>query len=244
MSTINLLPDDYLRRRNQRRANVLCFILFLFVMAGVGVAAIASRTALAQTRKLQRQVATEYADAAKLIEEMQQLEMRKKTLLEKAEETASLMERVPRSYLLGTITNARPESVSLISLDLETVSKGATPPAVPKTGAKRSSKGKSKAAVVDQGLVKRDYTYWVELSLTGVAETDVDVARYIASLARHPLMYSVDLVHSKEIRKGDFAMRAFELKIKTEPNADVMDIKKRLAQEEQLVASSVTRSQR
>ena len=38
----------------------------------------------------------------------------------------------------------------------------------------------------------------VDLVVTGQAATDVDVARFIANLARNPLLANVDLVYSEE----------------------------------------------
>jgi Tfp pilus assembly protein PilN len=244
MSTLNLLPDDYLRRRNQRRANFLCFILFIFVMVGVGVASIASRTALAKTRELQEQVAADYAEGARLIGEMQQLEEKKRTLLTMAEETASLMERVPRSYLLAVITNSRPDSVSLYTLEFKTKVKGSVPPPAPTKPSRRAKKkGRSKAKVIEETIVQVERTQWVEVTLTGVAEDDVDVARYIATLARHPLLRLVDLIESKEIEIDSTAMRAFKLEMKTVPNADVIDVKEQLLQEQDLAAQRAKRSE-
>src|SRR4030042_4436381 len=113
MSLVNLLPDDYIARQAQWRTNLLCTALFGVVMAGIVGAALVSEHNYARTRLVREQVNQSYADAAKLLEQMQTLEVKKKKLLDKAAGTTNLLERVPRSYLLATVTNALPEGGSL-----------------------------------------------------------------------------------------------------------------------------------
>jgi Tfp pilus assembly protein PilN len=221
MSTINLLPDDYLKKRSQRRANVVCGGLFLVVMLAVGVGAIMTERRVSNTIRVQRQVNQEYANAARLVAEMHELEKSKRVLLEKAEDTAKLMERVPRSYLLGLVTNARPEGLVLKSVKLKTRRRDAIYSTVePK---KKGGPVRRKGAVEEKKLVQ-PAQQWVEMTLTGVARTDAEVAKYIASLATNSLVGSVDLGHTKETTSNEQKVRQFEVLVQTVPNADVIDV--------------------
>ena len=51
---------------------------------------------------------------------MQELEAVKRAMCKKAETTACLVERVPRSTLLGIVTNALPKGASLTKFILKT----------------------------------------------------------------------------------------------------------------------------
>src|ERR1039458_9805842 len=108
MGIINLLPQDYIAGRYRRRANWVCSILFAVVMAGVVGAAFVSDQNRRHTLEVSRRVDGDYAEAAKLIAQMQQLELQKALMLTKAGGSSALMERVPRSFLLGMLTNSLP----------------------------------------------------------------------------------------------------------------------------------------
>ena len=217
MSIINLLPPDYLLRRSQKRANVLCLGLFCVVMAGVLTAAVVSEQNSRRTMQVAQRVDGEYAEAIRLIQQMQQLDQEKKSLLAKAESASTLMERIPRSYLLATLTNALPENTSLINVTMDTKyiinsapsGVGAqTDKAAAVSAARRPAKTSSSAVIVD---------------ITGLADTDVQVARFIATLARNPLTAAVDLVYSQEKTVNDAKVREFQVKLELKCNVDVMD---------------------
>jgi Tfp pilus assembly protein PilN len=209
MSTINLLPEDYLRSRARKRANILCLVLFAVVMAGVLTAAVVTDRNSRNTRNVCDQVNASYAEAAKLIEQVNRLRDHKTTLLAKAEQASALQERVPRSYILGTLTNALPERASVLSVRLET--RAADPERMSKFGAVAAQRG-GKAPL------------FVDLVVTGQAATDMDVARLIANLARNPLLANVDLVYSEERTVDKNAIREFQVKMEVKPGIDVLDV--------------------
>ncbi|HOF19359.1 MAG TPA: PilN domain-containing protein [Phycisphaerae bacterium] len=213
MSTINLLPEDYIARRYRRRANWICSILFAIVMTGVVAAILVSGRSYRHTLEVRERVTADYAEAAKLIQQMQQLDAKKRLLLRKAMLSASLMERVPRSYLLGIITNALPENASLVSFDLDI--KRIVQLAAPAAG-KKGAKGAPAAAKASDPIVT--------MTVVGLASTDVEVARLIATLARNPLLNSVDLVYSQEKTIDQTAVREFRIVLELKPNVDVLDV--------------------
>jgi Tfp pilus assembly protein PilN len=214
MPIVNLLPEDYRKRRAQQRANVLCIALFAVVMVGVLGAAIVSEQSTAHTQEVREQVDAEFSSAAQLINQLQTLESQRSVLLDKASSTAALMERVPRSYLLGFITNARPEAVWLDKIVLETdvnIGKTVTPRRV-KARAMQAANFSPTSPVSS-----------VTITLTGGAETDMEVARFIARLRLNPLVDSVELDHSRERKLEDRMVRSFKLVLRTVPGGDAMD---------------------
>lgn len=219
MSTINLLPRDYLKRRQQRRADVLLLVLFGVVMLGVISATILSERSWRHTVSVAERVDQSYVEAARLIAQLEQLEMEKKNMLRKAEQTASLMEKVPRSYLLAAVTEAMPPDARLTSFHL-TVDKVEQPSAPPQGADKKNSKFQKVSSQRFPGEVITR----VNIEITGLAGTDVDVARFIASMASNPLVSSADLVYSEErLVEDDIPMRGFRVNIALKPGSDAIE---------------------
>ena len=63
-----------------------------------------------------------------IIAKMEQLANTKSQVIAKAQMAADLLERVPRSYLLASITNALPKGASLTQLELKTEKPAAATP--------------------------------------------------------------------------------------------------------------------
>ncbi len=218
MSTINLLPENHLQRRCQHRANVICMVLFVVVIGGIFLAAAASKRNLARTLAVRARVNTSYTEAAKLISQMHELEAQKVKMLRKAELTASLVERVPRSTLLAVVTKALPKGTSLESLDLQTqrIIRRAEPTDTNKqTGSKLTTEPRKAPPTSAETTVCA--------KITGFAATDVQVARFIANLARNPLMASVDLVYSEQKKVKDVTVREFQIKTVLKHQVDAIE---------------------
>ena len=232
MNAINLLPEDYLERRSQHRANVMCIILFVVVMAGVGGAAIVSEQSTQHTREVGKQVNAAYAEAAKLLGQIQKLERQRREGIRKARATAALLERVPRSYLLAVITQALPRNTSLSEVELKPTRKKIQNRAA---GSSRKRKGSKFDAVKKRRSQQKPQMQEVmTVIITGMAATDVQVAGFITNLLQNPLLSSVNLGYSQEkvIRMKttknpdvpDLHLRQFQVMMELRPNVDVIDL--------------------
>src|SRR4051812_41874015 len=122
---LSFLPDDYLARKVQRRTNVICATLFLIVMGAITAAVMLSERATGALVQRHEEVDHQYAEAAKKLETVQQMQDKQRRMAHQAEVTASLLERVPRSYLLAEFTNSLPPGVSLIDLSMDSRLKSA-----------------------------------------------------------------------------------------------------------------------
>lgn len=216
MSTINLLPEDYLERRAQQRANILCLILFGVVMAGLGGAAVVTEGKAQNTRVVREQVNRDYEEAGKLISEFQQLESKKKEVVLKAQVAADLLERVPRSYLLACLTNALPHGASLREVTLKTTQPSKAAKLDKPSKFKTGPAGNNKPAATAQRMPLK-----VALDVTGLAQNDVQVAQFINAMSRNRLMASVDLVYSEETKYGEAVIREFQVTLVLKPDAEV-----------------------
>lgn len=219
MSTINLLPEDYLDRRAQQRANVICLILFSIVMAGVVGAALVSEEQARQVRQVREEVNEQYREAGQMIAQMQELEGKKKKVIEKAEMAASLIERVPRSYLLACLTNALPSEASLTGVKLATEQ-----PRVTRKVVTSKAKFRARAVRADAEAEPEEpkpEPLKVKLEITGLAEDGVQVAQFIERMNRNPLMASVELDFIEEEQVGDEALQRFQVTMDLKLNAEV-----------------------
>ena len=205
LRVLNFLPDDYVKRRKARQANLLCALIgaggLLIVGATVGVTVIRAIGMAAARAAIDRQ----YEEASLKIKDLERLEERKAGLLHKADLSAALLERVPRSHILGRLTNLLPEETSLTSLSMEPHEmRVETPTPVPETKQKKGKGKKRKAPTQTETRFR--------FRLDGLAQTDVQVAAYIGRLASDPLFDSVDLQFSEDFPYQEgVTMRRFQL---------------------------------
>lgn len=219
MSIINLLPDDYLAGQHRRRTNVLCVALFAIVMVAVVSASLVSRGSAARTWEGWDRANKSYEQAAQTIAQLQMLQSHRRTILKKRDLIVSLLERVPKSVVLAAITNARPTGVSLVSLKLDTRFPRPDGPS-PVNRIKRSTKPSQ--APLEPAPARRPPPE-VSVEVSGLAHTDIQVARFLANLTHSGLMRSVDLSYSQEKRDGKeegFMLREFRLTCHLRADAD------------------------
>lgn len=217
MSIINLVPDDYLILRMRRRITRISLILLAIVMSAIMCAYAVSRRTSSSTRQVMKQLDVAYDEAGKLITQMQQLQSRQAQLVQQAKQATALLERVPRSEVLRAISQACPMEASLRTIRLETRrGESSKPQAKPdsktKTKTKFQTVAEQKAAPGGAGTV--------EIWITGFAGADVEVAKFIANLARNQMMSQVDLIYSEQKEYRDLQIREFQIRLELRPPTD------------------------
>lgn len=221
-SQLSFLPDDYLERKAQRRTNAVCALMFMLVMGGVGGAFYLSEQATRVVDAEHARVQEQYLAEAKRLEQVKEMQNKQRRMAQQAALTASLLERVPRSYILAEITNSLPAGTSLLDLVMESkvkarpVDTGAAKTAYEQRKAARGG-GAGDAAVA----VAEPRHYDVMLKLTGVAGTDEHVARFMEKLSRHELFREVNLPITQEHKQGEENLRKFQIELTLNPNAEV-----------------------
>jgi Tfp pilus assembly protein PilN len=218
---LSFLPDDYLENKAQRRTNVICAVLFLITMVSIGLAFTTSERSLREVEAKHAAVEQSFADAARRIEQVQQMQEKQRTMAHQAELTASLLEKIPRSLILAKITNALPTGVSLTDFILESRKRNAPPPVAPRSAFEQ----KKTNSIV--GQVAEAKVYDVTLKITGLAPTDVQVAELLRKLRTVALFKDVTLIISDWEKQGsdkkaqDQQYRRFQIELTLDPNADV-----------------------
>jgi Tfp pilus assembly protein PilN len=219
---LSFLPDDYLDRKRQRRTNVICAVVFAIVMGTIGTTFSFSERSLRAVEKQHASIEAEYSDAAKRIEQVQQLLNKQRTMSRQAEITASLLEKVPRSNILAEITNALPANVSLTDFVLETKKSSPAPvAAAPKPtfevkGANLAPKPAA-APPVD-----------VFIKVSGLAVTDIQVSQFITKMNQCKIFKDVNLLITESVsaerEKNEPAMRKFQIELTLNPDIDIQAI--------------------
>jgi Tfp pilus assembly protein PilN len=211
MSNINFVPDDYIQSNESRRANLMCLILFSVVMAALGGSFVTIKIRQRACGGQESLVNARMAKMEESIKQFEDLQTRRQEMMRTALMTAELLEPIPRSVLLASLTNTLPPGVSLIKLDLmqKQGQSRAHADKTPKTTKYQAAQGKS-AAEPDM-KASPEKTVLIQMDIEGIAPSDLQVAAYIEHLGSSTLLEDVALVESKEKKIEDTAFRQFKL---------------------------------
>jgi len=235
------LPEDYVSKLAERRSNALAVSLFVIVTLCVVGAFFVTNRQWKDVKTYQQAINVRYTKAATDIEQLKVLEQQKNGLLQKAELTTALIERVPRSILLAELINRMPKRVVMLQLELKSerldkpspkALKEAAKKAKSLTGAKKPAKGKASAVVKDAPDAKHAVDpiaaaapkLSTSIVIIGVAPSHKDIARFVASLQECALLTAVELKYSEATIIQDREMKKFRLEAKISDGADARRI--------------------
>jgi Tfp pilus assembly protein PilN len=216
---LSFLPDDYLARKASRRANALCAGLSVVVMGVIASAFYLTERSMREVEARAAAVDKQFTEAARSIEQVNKMKAQQRKIVRQAELAASLVEKVPRSNLLAEFTNSLPPGTSLLDFALESRVKVAAGPVVNEREARRRAAQAVPAGPAQPEPVKYD----VFLKLTGIADTDVQVAQFMTKLNASNLVTDVRLLISDVYKQGDREMRRFQIEMLQNPFAEVKD---------------------
>jgi Tfp pilus assembly protein PilN len=218
---LSFLPDDYLARKASRRANALCAGLSVVVMGAIASAFWFTERSMREVDTRSAAVDKQFTDAARSIDQVNKMKQQQRKIVRQAELAASLVEKVPRSNLLAEFTNALPAGTSLLDFALESRTKVTA-------GSVSVGKKTPQAAVAAAGAASgtpqpEPVKYDVYLKLTGIADSDVQVAGFMSKLNESRLVTDVRLMISDTFKHGDREMRRFVIEMLQNPGAEVKE---------------------
>lgn len=214
-NAVDFLPEDYVEKRAQNRAAILFTGLFVLVMGGVIGYYMMKQPALRAAQAEAMRLDQELEGKGKQILQAQEMEREKQRMMNKAEVTAMLLERVPRNILFAEYTRLAPKGVSMLTMELKS-KEGVARPATPLEAAKAAADQASGAAAPPKLAPPI-----VEVMVTGMAPTDGHVATFIESLGKSRLLSDVNLMYSEEFKHNDTPLRRFKVEMKINPSADL-----------------------
>lgn len=235
----SFLPEEYLHRKAEIRSIVISFALFCIVITGIVGAFFVTNRQWATVKSRQEEINRAYAIETAKIEQLKELERQKSEMIDKAEVTTALIEKVPRSIMLAELINRMPKELTLTSLQLKStrldakpVKIGARPSATASSGSAnrtrgtaRAQRGKTATAAAEPPKPKvRPPSYEFKLEIIGLAATDDEIADYQTSLKACPLLANVELVYTSAVKVDDVPMRKFRLEAGVRNDIDARHI--------------------
>ena len=208
MSNINFVPDDYVQSNESRRANLMCLVLFSVVMAALGGSFVTIKIRQRACSAEESLVNAKMKRMEESIQKFEELQTKRKEMMRTALTTAELLEPVPRSVLLASLTNNLPAGVSLVKLGLIQKEPPRSARRAPKSkyqAAQAKANGGSEVAVSPEKLRE------TRMDIEGIAPSDLQVAAYIEHLGQTILLDNVALIESKEKKIEDTPFRHFKL---------------------------------
>ena len=159
------------------------------------------------------QLNSRMAEAQQQIAQLEELKTKSQTMMKTMVMTAELLEAVPRSIILASLTNNLPSGVSLLDFRLEEKETQIHKSAANNTTSSRYSKANATAAANEP-----QKTVSTNLQIKGIAPSDIQVAGFISRLNDAILFDNVSLVESKEIEIEKIKYRQFQLKAVIRPD--------------------------
>jgi len=208
MANINFVPDDYVQGNESRRTNLVYLVLFAVVMTALGGSFVAIKLRQRACSANQKIVNERMAEIKEVIGQFEQLQAKRKEMMKTALTTAELLEPVPRSVLLASLTNNLPSGVSLVKLQLVQKKSKQTSGTSP---AHRAGKYQAAQTKEEAGQDSREQLLETHIAIGGTAPSDLQVAAYIERLSCSAIMDDVALVESKECKIEDNTFRQFKL---------------------------------
>jgi len=230
------LPEDYVQRKAEGRANIIGLTLFCAVMGTVVAAFFVTNRNWKSVHDEREAIAVQYTAAEPEIELLIKLEEQKEQMLQKAEIVTALIEPVPRSILMAELVTRMPEEMTLLTVELKgrrvaeaapVTDQGAQQKRTSIRGRKAGSLGGTKTGATAEkedkaAILPPRYEY--TLTLTGVTTTNEEVADYLEALKLSPLLRRVDMHYTESQKMKDLELRKFEISAEIDPKADARGI--------------------
>jgi Tfp pilus assembly protein PilN len=239
MVNINFVPDDYIQKKDSNRSNWMYLFLCLTMVGALagtfGIIKMRQNAVNRQSQMIQQKLAKAQED----IVMFEQLQIKRKEMMQTALTAVGLLETAPRSVIVASLTNTLPEGTSLLKVEIsEKVSNKAlairggtyakasqnTPAATAasaKKGTTATATSKAAQSTIQQAAQKQVSTL---IQIEGIAPSDKQVADFIANLDSCALFNEVDLVYTKEFKQDkseNRSIRTFKLTTSLKKDAAV-----------------------
>ncbi len=209
MANINFVPDDYVQGNESRRTNLVYLVLLAVVMTALGGSFVAIKIRQRACSANEKLVNARMAEVQEVITQFEQLQAKRREMMKTALTTAELLEPVPRSVLLASLTNNLPSGVSLLKLALvQKQSKQVRK--VVATSKYKAAQASAQGSRLQQSE-NPEKLLETHISIGGTAPSDLQVAAYIERLSNSSLLDNVALVESMECKVEDNTFRQFKL---------------------------------
>lgn len=228
-TSTTFLPEDYVRRKDEAKWNVVSLLLFGVVMVAVVSAFVLTNRRWQSVRTEQEIIRLQFQEEAVKIAALEDLEKQRSEIMDKASVVAALRDNIPRSVLMAEIWRAKPVKATLtdVKLDGDRV-KPVVPAATDAARAPVASlKGSAPAAPANAKPEAKNVpppTFVHNIAIEGVAEENDQVADFLAKLKVSPLLREVELQFISETTLEGITLRKFKITARLNPEAKASDV--------------------
>lgn len=214
MVDVNFVPDDYTQSNESHRTNFIYLVLFAVLMTALGGSFAALKIRQRDRIADEELVNKKLAEEQEAIKQLEELQAKRKEMMKTALTTAELIEPVPRSILLASLTNNLPTGVSLSDLKLVQKQGKQTTPAAPTSQYQAAQARKSSGEEAQQAAasVNPEKLLETHIDIGGIAPSDLQVSKYMERMTHSNVLDNVELVESKEYKVEGNTLRQFKLR--------------------------------
>jgi Tfp pilus assembly protein PilN len=234
---VNFLPEDYVQRKDRRRTLAAGASLTLAVAAALGLGILRISASLRSAERCHADVMRDYNEAAERFADVCRQHESQQKIIQQAATAAALVDSLPRSNVVAELTNCLPAGASLIDLTVESRPRAQPTPAIATAFDLKKSALKDRQAPEPMALAEGTAAD-VSVKITGLAETDVQVARYLSQLNGSPLFQDVSLLISESYAppgRKSAPLRRFQIQMTLKADAK---LRPKSARDETLTADS------
>ena len=223
MINVNFVPDEYIQNNDSRRTNFMYIALLIIVIGSLAAVyatlSIQYKSSLAKEQALNLQL----SQKKQQIKQVEELQEKRNAMLKTALTTANLIEPVGESVIVAALINNLPENVSFLNLGINQ-KQVEIKPVAPASAANTYQKEIAKKQTVQQPALPETKII-TELTIEGLAPSDLGLAHYIENLTGSSFFENVALVESKERIILNSTFRQFKLTAKLCDNIKIDDEK-------------------
>ncbi len=211
MANINFVPDDYIQKKQSNRTNWIYLFLCIMMLGALGGTFSIIKVRQSALSKQAQKVAEKMTEAQKDIQRFEELQTKRKEMMQTALTAVELLEDTPRSIVIAALTNNLPSGTSILRTGLSEK----------KTRASATRQGGYAKAQSSQATKEVLNT---EIEIEGIAPSDGEVADYIANLDKCALFKGINLIYTKEFKNGknqDSSVRMFKISTELAEKVDL-----------------------
>jgi Tfp pilus assembly protein PilN len=232
----SFLPSDYIARKAATRNNIITIALFVLVMGATVGAFVVTHIQWRMLKARYDEVTASCEAEKKKLAQLDTLRAQRGDMMEKAQITAALVERVPRWAILSevdfrmplsmrihdfTMKGSRTDGIAKVTVNskIKDVTKGGKKGDPKKADAKKTgAKAKEEVAEEKPKIVPPKFAY--ALVIAGTAEQNAEITDYLARLKESPCLSSVELSYIKDQKFDDQILRSFEITADVKSDVD------------------------
>lgn len=206
MNEINFLPQSFLESQN-RRLRLFREITIISGMVLISLALFAGQSGRVMSVRNLAERKSEELEAAKLrSKEVARLKDQQQQLKLKLAVHEGLAMPLNVSSILATVSDLLPKRMALTEISCSADDPKLDLAALKQTATSRKSKAKAKAPVRIEARV-------MNIQLTGISPSDVDVANFVGALSASPIFQNVKMRYAKSTKIDKATAREFRIEM-------------------------------